>query len=106
MAARTAGKRGNGEGGIYRRESDGRWVASVDLGYINGKRRRKVIYGATRREVAEKLRRALEAKSSGMLVSRTSTLVEWYATYLEQVARAKVRPSTFISYERDFRLHV
>ena len=47
-------RRSKGEGGIYRR-SDGRWCASVDLGHSNGKRRRRVIYAKTRREVAEKL---------------------------------------------------
>jgi hypothetical protein len=50
-----AKRRGNGEGGIYQRESDGKWCASVDLGFVNGKRRRKVIYGKTRKEVADKL---------------------------------------------------
>ena len=51
-----AKRRGNGEGGIYQRESDGKWCASVDLGFVNGKRRRKVIYGKTRKEVADKLK--------------------------------------------------
>ncbi|MCS6881762.1 MAG: hypothetical protein NZU74_10540 [Chloroflexaceae bacterium] len=49
-------RRGNGEGAIYQRESDGKWCASVDLGFINGKRMRKVIYGETRKEVAAKLK--------------------------------------------------
>jgi hypothetical protein len=48
-------RRGHGEGGIEQRESDGRWCASVDLGFANGKHRRKVIYGKTRKEVADKL---------------------------------------------------
>ena len=50
-----AKRRGHGEGGIYHRESDGKWRASVDLGFVNGKCRRKVIYGKTRKEVADKL---------------------------------------------------
>jgi hypothetical protein len=49
-------RRGHGEGGIYQRESDGKWCASVDLGFVNGKRRRKVVYGKTRKEVADKLK--------------------------------------------------
>jgi hypothetical protein len=43
----------HGEGGIYQRESDGKWCASVDLGLMNGKRRRKVMYGETRKKVAD-----------------------------------------------------
>ena len=33
-----AKRRGHGEGSIYQRESDGKWVGSIDLGYVNGKR--------------------------------------------------------------------
>ena len=46
-------RRGHGEGSIYQR-SDGLWCTVVDLGYVNGKRKRKYIYGKTRKEVAEK----------------------------------------------------
>jgi hypothetical protein len=51
-------KRGHNEGSIHLRD-DGRWVAVVDLGYHEGKRKRKYLYGRTRREVAEKLKIAL-----------------------------------------------
>jgi integrase len=51
-----ASRRGHGEGAIYFRESDQRWVASVDLGSATGKRKRKVLYGTTRKDVAEKLK--------------------------------------------------
>ena len=50
-----AKRRGHGEGGIYQRESDGKWCASVDLGFVNGKRRCKVIYGKTRKKGADNL---------------------------------------------------
>lgn len=40
-------KRGQNEGGLYQRESDGRWVGAIDLGYVNGKRKRKTVYGKT-----------------------------------------------------------
>jgi integrase len=60
-----AKRRGNGEGGIYQRESDGKWCASVDLGFVNGKRRRKVIYGKTRKEVADKLKTLHRDQAAG-----------------------------------------
>jgi hypothetical protein len=41
-------RRGHGEGAIYQRASDGKWVGSVNLGYENGKRKRKTIYGEKR----------------------------------------------------------
>ena len=37
-----ARKRGNREGSIYKR-ADGRWAATVDLGWYGGKRRRKTL---------------------------------------------------------------
>ena len=49
-------RRGHGEGAIFQRK-DGRWVASVDYGWVNGKRTRKDLYGRTRAEVREKLAR-------------------------------------------------
>ena len=58
-------RRGNGEGSIFER-NDGRWVATVDFGYRNGKRDRKSIYGATRKEVADQLKRVLRAQQLGM----------------------------------------
>jgi hypothetical protein len=51
-------RRGRGEGGIRKRSSDGRWEASISLGWESGKRKRKLFYGRTRAEVAQQLRRA------------------------------------------------
>ena len=58
-------RRGRGEGSITKR-ADGRWMAQVDLGWQDGKRRRKALYGRTRREVQEKLREALHRKERGL----------------------------------------
>jgi integrase len=59
-------RRGSGEGGIFQRESDGRWVATVELGKgSNGKRLRKVVYGSTKREVQAKLKAAQDAGGTG-----------------------------------------
>ena len=55
-------RRGHGEGSLYQR-SDGRWAATLDLGWQGGKRVRKSYYAPTRKEVVEKLtaaRRAME----------------------------------------------
>ena len=37
-------RRGQGEGSVFQR-ADGRWVAKLDLGWENGKRKRKEFYG-------------------------------------------------------------
>jgi integrase len=59
------GKRGNGEGSIYQRKEDGKWVGSITL----ANRKRKVFYGRTRKEVQEKLKIALREQQQGTLVT-------------------------------------
>jgi integrase len=48
--------RQNGEGSVYQRASDGRWIGSVTLGWDDGKRVRKTVSAKTAAEVREKLR--------------------------------------------------
>jgi hypothetical protein len=57
-------RRGHHEGSIYKR-SDGRWAATIHLGYWGGKRHRKTFYGDTRQEVQEQLAKALRAQQQG-----------------------------------------
>lgn len=87
-------KRGNNEGSIYRR-SDGRWAASLDLGWIDGKRRRKHFYGRTRRDVATKLHRALQSHAGGLPVDQPERLTvgayldRWLATSTDDPLRPR-----------------
>jgi len=92
-------RRGNSEGSIYER-ADGRWTASIDLGYSGGRRRRKAFYGATRREVADKLTAALRARQQGLpIVGERLTLAAFLTRWLEDSARPTLRPRTFASYK-------
>jgi len=92
-------RRGHGEGSIYKRESDGLWVATVDLGYVNGKRRRKPLYGKTRREVAEKLKIALRDQQQGLPVAtERQTVSQFLDRWLVEVVKPSVRPRTHQSY--------
>src|SRR3954452_10022857 len=101
------GKRGHHEGSIYRRESDGRWVASIDLGYVNGKRKRKAIYGKTRREVAEKLTASQRDRQLGLPVApEQQTVAQFLTHWLETVVRPSVRPKTHESYAQLVRLYL
>ena len=88
-----ARRRGNGEGSIYQRASDGRWLASVTLGYdIEGRTVRKVVSAKTRAAVVQKLRNlqrhlddGLPAPDTALTVSQLITL--WYTDVLRhQVA--------------------
>ena len=47
-------RRGYGEGSIYQRK-DGKWCASMDVGFdTTGRRKRRYVYGKTKKEVQEK----------------------------------------------------
>jgi integrase len=97
-------KRGQGEGSIYKRKTDGRWAASVTLGYVNGKRKRKTFYGESRREVQEQLTAALRARQQGLLIVEDRQTVEQYLTrtWLPTV-RQRIRPRAYENYDLNVR---
>lgn len=56
QAKSKAGRRGNNEGSVFQRKSDGMWCGTVTTGYKpDGKAIRKTIYGKTRQVVAQKV---------------------------------------------------
>lgn len=79
--------RGHNEGSIYQRASDGKWVAVVNLGWRDGKRQRKYLYGATRKEAADKLTEALAKQRKGERVAYDRQTVRefldhWHAEHV------------------------
>lgn len=98
-------RRGRGEGSI-RQRADGRWEARIDLGWQDGKRRRKIIYGKTRRAVADQLPKALQAAQAGALVTDERQTVGRYLVTWLTVKQAQLRPRAFASYERTIRAHI
>ena len=93
------GRRGKGEGSIYQ-TADGRWRGYVDLGYVNGKRRRKYATAPTRKAVAAQLRAMADERDDGTLQIGNATLKfgDWLVTWVDTIAAAKVRPSTLATY--------
>jgi hypothetical protein len=98
-------RRGRGEGSITKRP-DGRWVGRVDLGWKDGKRRRKAIYGRTRREVADKLPKVLQNVQQGVaLPDERQTVAQFLERWLEY-KRSRLRPRAWQTYEQAVRLHL
>ena len=96
-------KRGNGEGSIYYRNSDGKWVGSVTLG--TGKR--KVFYGKTRKEVQEKLKSVLHEQQQGTLITTAPQTVAHFLTdWLENTHRRRIRPRTYERYRETVDMHI
>jgi len=60
-------------------------VSVIDLGYRNGKRYRKSVYGTTRKEVSDELTRELRSQQLGLPVGPGRLTVEgWLKRWLEQ----------------------
>lgn len=79
------------EGSIYKR-SDGRWAATVTLGYVGNTRKRKTFYGETRKAVQEQLTKALADLQQGLLLSNERLRVgAFLARWLEESVRATKR---------------
>lgn len=108
-------RRTRGDGGLYQRHDHptcpppdadgnrpahtcrGRWVGNVEV-FVDGKRRRKSVYGRTSREARLKLAQALREKESGSLVVASTTVGKWLDHWLENIAARTVRPQTLRGY--------
>lgn len=64
-----ASRRAAGEGSVHKRKQGG-WQGSTTVGIVGGQRRRKTVYGATQREVLEKLAAIRRTLDSGLPVGR------------------------------------
>ncbi len=98
------GKRGHGEGSIYQRD-DGRWVASITL--EGGNRKRKYIYGKTRKEVQEQLKTALHEQQQGKLATGPKqTVAQFFDRWLEDVHKQTLRINTYRKYRNLLDKHI
>jgi integrase len=85
-------RRSNGEGSLYVRK-DGLWCGSISLGT-----KRRVVYGKTRREVAEKLASLQQSVRVGKLVQPSKLTVGEYLGHWLKVQESRLRPTTLRSY--------
>jgi integrase len=100
-----ARRRGNGEGTITRRK-DGRWEGRYTI-HTGTEHKRKVLYGRTRAEVAEKLTKAMADRDGGLVFDHENLRVEEYLDrWLKGSVRGNVKSITYESYERIIRVHV
>ena len=76
-------KRSNGEG-MARQRDDGRWECRIMIGYKpNGKPDYKSVYGKTKREAKEKLKKFLEDRAAGIDTSHSYTFGDWADIWFE-----------------------
>jgi integrase len=69
--------------------------------------RRRVIYGSTRQEAAQKLARAMDAASKGLLQQPSRLTVGGFLDrWLEATVKPRVRPLTYSGYAVNVRRHI
>ena len=93
-------RRGHGEGGVYWRADRNCYAANVDLGKLDGKRQRKVVYAKTKKEVLGKLAALQKEIQAGTITSGPDqTVGEWLNTWLTGLENAgKLKDSTTRNY--------
>lgn len=92
------GKRGNGEGTIYFSEKLNKWVGQFSAGRKeNGKLNRKSVYGKTRKEVKEKMTKALaEIQTKTFIEKNDITLEELGKKLIDKKYNANlITPATY-----------
>jgi integrase len=101
-----AKRRGHGEGNI-RQRADGRWMGRISLGWKDGKRHVKWLYGATQEEVAKQLRTALVDRDNGKNLDESAVpvLATFAAGWLETV-RPTLKPSSWKFYDDNLRRYI
>lgn len=100
-------RRSAGEGSIYQR-ADGMWAGSLPLPESpDGKRKRKVVYGKTRRQVSDKLKEAALALSNGTLQPSARLKVGPYLDlWLHDVIQPLRGHRTYEGYECQIRVNI
>ncbi len=99
-------KRANGEGTIYFHEGMGVWVGMLDLGYVEGKRKRKKFTGKTRQEVAKKLATVAVAREAGIEPGDDRERLDAFLDRWLLHVKATVRPGTYESYASVCKVHL
>jgi integrase len=98
-----AKRRGKGEGSVYQRQSDRRWVGSFIV--ENGSR--KYVYGNTRKEAYERLQQAQREYQQGMLVVGPQQTVKQYLEHwLENVHKPTIRVGSYLVYRTILNNHI
>jgi integrase len=104
-------RRLNNEGSIYKRESDGRWVAEITVGRnpSDGKLIKKYFYGAKQSIVKTKMenyKKDLENQAKENNSQGDFTFGKWLNEWLSTYKRNNLKVRTFSDYDTMIRLYI
>ena len=100
-------RRAPGEGALYQR-ADGKWEASLHVGYAtDGKRVRRKAVARTKKEAGERLAALRRDAESGLEPEAARwTVADWLERWLETESKPSVRPRTHLMYQAAVRNHL
>ncbi|MET8306067.1 site-specific integrase [Micromonospora sp. NPDC005173] len=96
----------NGEGSIYQRSSDGRWVGQAYVLTTDGTRKRRFVYGATWEDAHAKLIDLKSRSQRGIPVPDQAWKLADYLPYWLAAYVSDLKPTTARGYESAVRLHL
>jgi integrase len=104
--AKRQKRRKRGEGSVFQRH-DGLWVGVLHVGYRDGRRQRKTVYGKTAEEAAAKLRKEQANRDNGLpIITGRQTVKQFLLDWLENSAKPSLRHKSFVSYKQLLTKHV
>ena len=99
------GRRPHGDGSIFHYRNG--FAVVLDLGWIDGRRRRRWVYGRTEADTRAKLDEAKEQARRGVnLAAKPRTLSDWLNEWLIMKQRGGTRPSTLRGYRWLIETHI
>lgn len=100
-------RRGRGEASVFQREADGLWVGTISMGFDgDGKRKRRTVYGTTKREVLDKLSELRSDARVGNLPGVSGMTVGQLVSQWLKVSEPKSAVRTFEERERLVKNHL
>jgi hypothetical protein len=94
-----------GDGSVCRTD-DGRWRGVVDVGLVDGKRKRKYVSGPTQAEALGKLRQAQREAEAGVVPDDRMTVGHFLARWSTVNLPGQVSGTTLDDYTHTVRLHL
>jgi integrase len=98
-------RRVKGEGTIYRRKSDSRWVGMYTVNTLDGVKRRAV-YGKSKKEVRIKLVEAIADRDKGLVFDAGNLSVGEYLDRWLEAIQSSIGEQTWKRHESIVRLHI
>jgi integrase len=102
----TGHKNANGEGSIYQRKSDSRWVGQAYALTAGGTKKRKYVYGDSRDEAHQKLVELQSRTHRGIPLPERAWRLNEYLPYWLDTYVSDLKATTRRGYESAVRLHL